>query len=247
MISKTKEYNKFKFRVDNRKEIKEFDIMNLVNSIKSRNLLEFRPIIVNSQMEVLDGQHRLLAAKRLGFDIYYKVEDCLSHEDMLKLNLSVQWKQGDYLNYFVQNGYEEYIKLKEFMEKYQLNLNISLTLTMSRTYKDILDFKQGRYIFKDNYFKEKLQICLNTINYIKKMNGSCNYVLANKFWNALLKVLNHGNFNLKVWERNLEKLVCRIGPRVTCADYFKMLVEVYNFRTIHKIDLDDKEQVEDQH
>ena len=33
-----------------------------------------RPIVVNKKMEVMDGQHRLMAAKQLGVEIYYQEE-----------------------------------------------------------------------------------------------------------------------------------------------------------------------------
>ena len=48
-------------------------IKNLMQSISYRNLLAWRPIIVTKNFLVIDGLHRLEAAKRLGVEIYYEV------------------------------------------------------------------------------------------------------------------------------------------------------------------------------
>ena len=60
-LEKTKNYEIFKI-MDCNRELSAANLQKLIGSIKSRNLLEFRPIIVNSKMEIIDGQHRLAAA-----------------------------------------------------------------------------------------------------------------------------------------------------------------------------------------
>ena len=86
MIQKTKDYEMFKFRDDNR-PLSQPHLKALIDSIKSKNLLEMRPIQVNAQFEVIDGQHRIAAAKALGVDIYYQVEESLNPEDIIRLNI----------------------------------------------------------------------------------------------------------------------------------------------------------------
>jgi hypothetical protein len=48
LIQNTKNYSMFKFRADNREKISDGHVEKLVESIKTRNLLEMRPIIVNA-------------------------------------------------------------------------------------------------------------------------------------------------------------------------------------------------------
>ena len=102
-INKTKNYEMFKFREDNRLKIDQSHVNKLINSIQSRNLLDMRPIIVNSDYEILDGQHRLLAAKNLGVEIYYEIEEKLEHKDIILMNVAKSWAVCDYMNYFVKN------------------------------------------------------------------------------------------------------------------------------------------------
>jgi len=88
MIRKTTNYEIFTFREDNREKIDKKHLARLVESIKSRNLLELRPIMVNEKLEIVDGQHRLLAAKQLGYEIYYQKEENLDCADIVRMNLS---------------------------------------------------------------------------------------------------------------------------------------------------------------
>lgn len=67
MINKTKNYDQFKTTNLNReKGIDRNRVEWLKNQIQRRNLLDMCPIIVNSNMEIIQGQHRWLLQKNLG-------------------------------------------------------------------------------------------------------------------------------------------------------------------------------------
>lgn len=68
-MEKTKNYSLFKKYAKNR-DIDGRHVEKLIASIKTANLLDCEPILVNEKMEVIDGQHRLEAAKSLNLDIY---------------------------------------------------------------------------------------------------------------------------------------------------------------------------------
>ena len=61
-VIETTDYDIFKGIVGNRKVEKKHVEM-LTGAIDRNNLLNVRPIIVNEEMMVIDGQHRLEAAK----------------------------------------------------------------------------------------------------------------------------------------------------------------------------------------
>ncbi len=88
MIKKTKNYEMFTFREDNREKIDQSHVQRLVFSIEKRNLLELRPIIVNEKFEVIDGQHRLMAAKFLDVEIFYQQEKKLDAKDIITMNIT---------------------------------------------------------------------------------------------------------------------------------------------------------------
>lgn len=73
-IRSTTNYDKFKIHPYGRK-ISKKHVNRLVDSISRENHLDSSPILVNLNFEIICGQHRLMAAKKLGVPIYYVVRD----------------------------------------------------------------------------------------------------------------------------------------------------------------------------
>lgn len=226
----------FQFRPDNREKVIEAHVKRLIQSIKTNNLLHCRPIVVNQKMEIIDGQHRLLAAKALDTEIYYQVID-LSSDDIVRMNIAKTWSNSDFVNFYCRNGYEEYIKLNEFMKKHNLNLKVAMNIAMGTEKKGFLDFKLGKFKFDTASLNEELDVCWDTINYIKKMNGFSTYTSSSRFWHGLLKLVSHPGFDKTKWRFNIERMIDHFGPRARTQDYQKMLMDIYNWKNTKKIDL----------
>lgn len=239
IIKKTKNYDMFIFRADNRATISQEHVKRLEKSIGSRNLLELKPIVVNSKMEIIDGQHRLLAAKQLGVDIFYQVDNALKGEDIIALNVAKSWGLADYLNYYCQNNNMDYIQFREFIKNNGINIKIGINLFVGQTDNGIDAFKRGEFVYREEYAQDDIDMCLDTIGYIKKMNGVSSYTYSGKFWKALLKLIRHPSFILSKWQTNMEKMISNFGPRVTTKDYEIMLQNIYNWRENDKISLID--------
>lgn len=237
MIDKTTNYKLFKFREDNRAAICQSHVEKLYQCIKSKNLLSMRPIIVNENYEVIDGQHRLLAAEKLGVEIYYKVEKSLDQKDIITLNISKAWGMHDFMNYYVKNGYEEYIKLQEFSKKNQLQLRIAYGLTTGSEKKGYSDFKMGKYKFTQDLYGDEIENCWRIIDYIKKMNGFSAYLNTYKFWSALTKMVRSENFDIDKFMLNLSRMVERFNAKATIDDYCRLFQDVNNRNNQHKIKL----------
>ena len=236
-IKMTSDYDKFKFREDNRATINQSHVNRLADSIKARNLLELRPISVNSDMEVIDGQHRLLAAKMLGVPVYYNQNHELTPSDIIIMNVAQAWGQGDYLNYYCKNHYPEYIKLKNFMGEHGLSLKIALNITVGGAREMHIGFKEGKFKFKQEYFETYINTCWQTIDYIKRMNGFSAYTTSARFWGALLIVIRHENFDPVKWLENLSKMVGRVTAKASKEDYLKLFMEIHNWRNNSKVEL----------
>jgi len=243
MIKKTNEYSMFIFRDDNREKIDQKHVLRLVESIKSRNMLDLRPICVNGKFEVIDGQHRLLAAKHLGVEIYYQVEESLNSQDIILMNVAKTWSSADYLNYYCQNGHQEYIALKEFIKVNQVSLKVALSICMG-TSKDVFrEFKEGKLSFKEELLSEYIPACWQTIDYIKRMNGFSAYTDSTRFWRALVKLVMHHNFDMSKWIKNLGRMIERVGPRAKTEDYLTLFMDIHNWRNSARVSLleDDEE------
>jgi len=237
MIRKTKEYDKFVFRKDNRERIDQAHVKRLMESITARNMLEFRPMLVNEDYEVIDGQHRLLAAKALNIDIYYQVQKNLCADEILLMNVVKTWSMADYLNYYCKNDYKEYIKLQKFLKEYSINLKIALNMLMGSSKNKYFEFRKGLFINNDEFVENDIEICWETVNYIKKMNGFSAYTSSGRFWKAMIKMIRHPSFHKEKWKNNLQKMVERFGPKARTEDYLMLFMDVYNYRNTEKINL----------
>lgn len=239
MIKKTKEYDMFKFREDNRAEIDQLHVLRLKESIEIRNMLELRPIIVNQDFEIIDGQHRLLAAKMLDVEIYYEVQKSLDAQDVILLNTAKAWKLQDYLNFYCVNGFEEYIKLKNYLNKNNITLTLAINICIGRSKKAYLMFKNGEFKFINAENEDTINVCWQTIENIKKMNGygGAHYLKTTKFWKALVKLVTHENFNASRWFNNLPKMIERFMPKVSEKDYLKLMMDVHNWHNSSRVNL----------
>lgn len=236
---KTKDYDVFTFREDNRERIDQGHVKRLVESIKARNLLELRPITVNAKMEVIDGQHRLLAAKHLMIEIYYVQEKNLDAQDIIRMNLAKGWTMGDYLNFYVQHDYTEYKKLKAFMIKHTLSLKVALNICIGQGKSGFRQFKTGEFEFNEMIVGEEMTICWETILFIKKMNGFSPYTSSSRFWRALLIVTRHENFDVDRWHGNLQKMIGHFCAKATIGDYLHTMQHVHNWHNPNKISIPD--------
>lgn len=235
MILKTKDYDMFVFRADNRQEINQSHVNRLIDSIQSRNLLEYRPIDVNQDMEIIDGQHRLLAAKKLNVEIYYQIKNDLKASDIIIMNVSKNWIMLDYLNFYCKNGYPDYIKLKEFMDKNKVNLHVVFNVLIGKTKQNYQDFKNGKYVFHEEITENAFSICWETLDYIKKIKGYQTFVTSARFWSAIVRLASNEEFDPKKWKINLTKLIDKVGPRVNLEAYYEMLKDIYNYKNKNKI------------
>lgn len=119
-LIKTTDYDRFVPIMSNR-ELDKRHVMNLQRSIKQRNLLMVRPIIVNENMEVIDGQHRLAAAQMIDEPVYYLQVKGLTQQDLAVLNTHQKnWSVMDFVNFYTLQGVPEYKKLSRLCNKYPL-------------------------------------------------------------------------------------------------------------------------------
>ncbi len=240
MINKTKDYSLFIFREDNREKIDKFHVKKIYESIKSRNLLELRPIIVNEKMEIIDGQHRVLAAKMLDVEVYYHIEKKLDAEDIIRMNVSKSWSISDYLNFYCHHGYEEYKKFAEFSKKQGLKTKTSLGLALGKAHMGFKEFIEGKFKFEEESLNVDIDVCWETIHYIRKVNGYSPYTNSTRFWAALLKLVVHHDFDRKKWLTNMKKMVGNFSVKAKADEYLKIFQHIYNWRNPKTINLVDE-------
>ena len=114
-IHETKEYSIFK-KVKQNRIIDMKHVAKLADSIKEKDKRIDFPIIVNNNMEIIEGQHRFEACKLLNLSVYYIFAISMSIDDISRIiTINKKWNMEDYLHQYSENGNENYIKLKNFI------------------------------------------------------------------------------------------------------------------------------------
>src|SRR5690348_13876868 len=115
-ILKTSNYAMFKLADTNRK-VKKSHVELLKKAIRKKNLLHLNPIIVDQDSNVIDGQHRLTAARELKLPIFYMIDNEINDSDIASLNSNKSnWQPLDYINYYARKGNNNYKQLSAFIK-----------------------------------------------------------------------------------------------------------------------------------
>ncbi len=241
-MESTKNYAMFKKHPANRPLVQNA-VERLVQSIKAKNLLEFRPILVNSNLEVIDGQHRIEAARRLGVAIYYDIEKSCTALDMLRLNNNqTSWIIENHIAFFISQGNENYIKLQNFMNKYGLKTRVCLKVLMSPNTKEFyMKFKNGEYKFPDDETMlghiETVEKAREIIQYIKeKTQNLHSNIYTATFYMWLCVFLNHPRVEFDVFMNKLPFKLELIRPCSSGKEYLKIFTSIYNYKSRNPIE-----------
>ncbi len=154
-VQMTTEYETIKHIVGNRL-VNPSHVETLKISMTEKQLLI--PAIVNEKMQVIDGQHRLQACIELDLPFYYVIVDGYGLEDVQRMNTNMKnWTTLDFMQTYLDlykaghKEYVSYVRLNEFINKYNIPLNAGITIsdfTKTDGIKDV-SFKHGSFIFSD--------------------------------------------------------------------------------------------------
>lgn len=85
------------------------------------------PVIVDDQLNLIDGQHRLAACAELGLPVSYVIRD-VSQDVLIEVNKNQkEWKFSDYFYRHVSLENPNYLEIKRYMDFHALGLEHVLT------------------------------------------------------------------------------------------------------------------------
>lgn len=212
--------------------------------------MKCNPILVNEKMQVIDGQHRLLAAKETGSFVYYIIVNGYKLDDVHTLNLNQKnWAKKDFMEGYANMGIKPYINLKRFVEKnedYAFTDCIAFCSNAStgnkssnydkyrndgKSYNISQIFEEGTWLGKDFIIAQEWA---NKIRVIKPYYTNYN---RSTFVGTMITLFSNENFDFNEFMHKL-----RIQPTalVDCAnrEQYKTLIEdIYNYKSRNKISL----------
>ena len=241
-LHETNDYSIFKI-VDYNRSLDPTNLKKIKASLMANNLLEMCPIIVNSNMEVMDGQHRLEAAKQLGINVWYVVNASSNDEDIILLNAAKKsWVLEDYLNFYVSKGKIEYIKLQQFCKKHNYSVAHFMRIILSAHSGNLrVEFKSGSFKFLSDESVEKNE---KTILLIKKATdviqeycfGRSIVSTSPYLQRALYLLVNLDEFDMDVFCRKIAQKSNIVRSCGSVSAYYQLFIDIYNYRNPNPID-----------
>lgn len=248
-VNMTEDLNIFTFLKGNRPPNPQH-IKRLAASIKRYGML-INPILVNERYEIIDGQHRYLAAKETNAPIYYIIVSGYALEQVHTLNMNQKnWTAKEFLHGYANMGLKDYIILRDFWHKHSwmtLSNAIALcsnTLTSHNYTQSLIirengrvdnrkkDFKAGTWKAGNMQLAETNALKIKTIEpfFPDGYNDS-------GFISTMLTLFKNENFN---HDNFIQKLKLQRTALTKCAtrEQYKLLIEdIYNYKSRNKVNL----------
>jgi hypothetical protein len=100
-LFKTKDYDQFTL-IDYNRDIDKNHVKNLELKLQEYNDLHLTPFIVTPDLAIVDGQHRFIAARNLGLDVYYMIDENYDPKKMVMHNTTQKrWGNESFLKYWI--------------------------------------------------------------------------------------------------------------------------------------------------
>ena len=141
----TSDYSMFR-RLSGNRDVPEQRVQKIMESIQTIGWIS-NPILVNENMEVIDGQGRLEALRRMHLPVEYRI---LRGANILTCRMmndaNTPWIGKEFIRSFAETGDEGYKLLWQLMEQYDVNARTVLRLAGRRDSQE-RKIKTGEFEF----------------------------------------------------------------------------------------------------
>jgi hypothetical protein len=231
-IQSTNQYQLFG-NISSNREVDKKHVKRLAIAISENNLLHLNPIIVNADMQVIDGQHRLQAAKMLGLPIYYVQDSNVSKGQIAALNTNQKnWATMDYVNFWTVEKSPGFKELAKFINRSKLPVSAAVNLLAEDTAGALKYMREGSVDISNMEMANEI---IDFLHQIAEQYGY-DWFLCGGVAGALRKMWEHPEFSA---EKLAEKIAIQPRAVVPCTSnkkYLEMLAEVYNFKMHYRVD-----------
>lgn len=227
-IYKTNNYEIFK-RLKGNRDITNKRIAIIKKSIESIGYIS-NPIIVNQNMEVIDGQGRLEALMQLELEIEYRVINGIGIDECRAMNLKpTSWTMNDFIESYAEYGNESYIRLKELNDKYKFGYSLIYSVVTNKpgAGNSVSDgVRSGNFVISHEEYVRVDYILkyLRQFTEIQKRIGGRKDV----FYSCLGWIVRRPDVDLERLSKNVINNYSLISPPAQNEITLKELSEAYN-------------------
>ena len=228
-IYSTTEYGVFNKLRGNR-SVNELHVRRLVEAIKEKDLQI--PIIVDHDMNVLDGQHRLDAYKIVGNPITYIIKDKFELQDVRNVNsVNRKWTLTEYLMSYCKLGKKDYQLLEWFHRTYEFGIAECVAMLNGKGYTNVnilKEFRKGEFVIDDleqgKTWAKNINACGEYFQYYKKAT----------FIKAMLSAMKDKTFSFSIFFKRLSNNSSKLKNQGSRNDFIVNIERLYNHGTANK-------------
>ena len=231
----TKNYEQFSFIKGNR-IIKTSHLNKIIGSMEKKYIPN--PIIVNENYEILDGQHRFEAVKKLGLPLYYMVTDGWNLDDVRTANIIVKgWSYGDYIHSYKELETTDtgpYTIMDWFIRKYGISSECTLKILGKHKSSGKLtdEFKAGKLEIGS------IQKATSFANFLMNIKPYWASYRKRAFITAIQAMDEDARFSRKTFLSKLDRHSMKMRECTNALDYMDVIEYVYNCGSRNKIRFD---------
>lgn len=230
-VMTTDEYDKFKVLIGNR-DLNRLHLQRLEKSILKNPL--FTTIMVNEKFEIIDGQHRFNIIKKHKLPLNYIICQGYGLDEVHVLNANQKkFDAIDYLDGYVKQGLPEYIKFKNFMDKFDFKIMVCLSLLRNTAQNgtNTRDFYEGTFVCQNIAKAEKLA---KDLIKIRSLFEDADKTL---FVTAYLTVTKSPNWNADEFIEKLKIQKGKLEIQGKASQYVTLIEDIFNYKRREKVSL----------
>lgn len=232
-IYSTKDYDRFRMISGNR-SINLKKVQKMIEDIRNgNNMLPYKPVEVKEMddyLDIFDGQHRYFTSRKLKLPIYYViVKEDKTMQEIATINSRVdKWKMTDYINCYINQNNDHYIRLQQFLNEYKINVGTSVRLLAhgnpgfegDKT-RIMDDFHSGAFVIKK--WEEAVEIAE-----LCKSFKACEFWTERAFVIALYRIKKAGLVKMDDLRAAVEKNIDKLTRQANAKFYIYNLEQIMN-------------------
>lgn len=222
------------------RKINQYQVERLERIIKKNGYCKGRPILVDQDGFIVDGQHRYLACKNLGIDA--PIEQVDNFDLVATLNSTqLNWSLRDYVNFYAVKGLEDYIILDALCKEKGISPAVAITIIYGKSLGKVGSTKAsdnpirtGNLTIPDKSPKglAKLE---RKVQAILDLVAQLDLPKTDRLITAITRLSNDSNFSFKIMQNKIAYQRSRIYRCTTIQEYMTMLSNIYNNKNAKKV------------
>lgn len=224
-MNSTTDYSIFG-EIPSNREIDQRHVNKLKKAIAEKNLLHLNPIIVDEDNRVIEGQHRLEAAKQLNLPVYFITDGNVNKSDIAALNTNKKnWAIQDYINFHCVEKRTGFNTLAKFIASHP-NIPISsvVQLLSPSSRRNMDEIKSG-YVDVSN-----IEMAEEIASFLKWLRNHFEYAYSGLVIQAIRKMFESEGFDPEYLKQKIDGQPRSVVKCVKSSHYLEMFLDIYNYK-----------------